>query len=134
VRKYYFILSIGILVLIVPTATYLIILCPQLSERYNTLMASGGIIGTGGLAACAKIPKSFKNSGLLKLAGQSLTILTVMTLVSEFWWQILGLTITIIASFIVFKIMLEVFKNGRRKIRAEKLATEVARSVAETLK
>lgn len=65
-KKYYFILSIGILVLIVPTAIYLIILCPQLSERYNTLMASGGIIGAGGIAACAKIPESFKKLGIVK--------------------------------------------------------------------
>lgn len=127
-------LIIGIVVLIVPTGVYLGFLIPAMSETYNVLMASGGVIGGAGFYGASRIPKEVKYSGLFKLAANSFTILTVITLVQEFVLQLVGLVAVFIVSFIIFIILKGVWKNGSQKLRDDRLATEVARNVVETLK
>lgn len=127
-------LIIGIIILIAPTGVYLGFLIPAMSETYNVLMASGGVIGGAGFYGASRIPKEVKYSGLFKLAANSFTILTVITLVQEFVLQLVGLVAVFIVSFIIFIILKGVWKNGSQKLRDDRLATEVARNVAETLK
>ena len=52
-----FYLIIGVFVLIVPTTIYLCFLVPKLSEAYNVLMASAGVIGGAGMYGASKIPE-----------------------------------------------------------------------------
>lgn len=127
-------LVIGILVLIIPTAIYLCFLIPSLSEEYNILMTSGGIIGSAGLYGSSLIPKNLKHSSLFKLAANSFTILTVITLVQEFILELIGLVSVFILCFIAFTILKEVWKNGRERLKSEKLATEISRSIIENIK
>ena len=53
-------LVIAIAVLVVPTAVYLAFLIPKLTEEYNVLMASGGVIGGAGYYGAQKIPEKIK--------------------------------------------------------------------------
>lgn len=127
-------LIIGIIVLIVPTGVYLGFLIPAMSETYNVLMASSGVIGGAGFYGASIIPKEVKYSSLLKLAANSFTILTLITLVQEFVLQLIGLVSVFIVSFIIFIILKGAWKNGKQRLENERLATEVARNVAETIK
>ena len=127
-------LIIGIIVLIVPTGTYLGFLIPSMSETYNVLMASGGVVGGAGFYGASRIPKEIKYSGLFKLAANSFTTLAIITLVQEFALQLIGLVAVFIISFIIFIILKEAWKNGKQRLKDERLAAEVARNVTETLK
>ena len=124
-------LVIAILILIVPTTVYLCILVPRLSEEYNVLMASGGVVGGAGLYGASKIPDKVKYSGLFKTAANSFTILTVTVLVEEFIIELVGLIAVFVVCFITFKILVEVWKNARRRKENSELAREIARSVNE---
>lgn len=124
-------LVIAILILIIPTTVYLCILVPRLSEEYNVLMASGGVVGGAGLYGASKIPDKVKYSGLFKTAANSFTILTVTVLVEEFIIELVGLIAVFVVCFITFKILVEVWKNARRRKENRELAREIARSVNE---
>lgn len=127
-------LIIGIIILIIPTVIYLCFLIPAMSETYNILMASGGIIGGAGFYGANRIPKDIKFSGLFKLAANSFTILTIITLVQEFALQLVGLVAVFIVSFIVFIILKGAWKNGKQRLESERFAAEAARNVAKTIK
>lgn len=127
-------LIIGIIILIVPTAIYLVFLIPAMSETYNVLMASGGIIGGAGFYGASRIPNEIKYSFLFKLSANSFTTLVVITVVHKFAIQLVGLVAVFIVSFIIFTILKGAWKDGRQRLRDERLATEVARNVAKTLK
>lgn len=127
-------LIIGICVLIIPTVIYLFFLIPELSEEYNTLMASGGIIGGAGLYGASKIPEKVKYSGLFKAATNSFTVLTVTLLVEKFIVKLIGLVAVFVVCFITFKILVEVWKGARRRKENQEFAREVARSINENSK
>lgn len=124
-------LVIAILILVVPTIVYLCVLVPRLSEEYNVLMASGGVVGGAGLYGASKIPDKVKNGGLFKLAANSFTILTVTVIVEEFIIELVGLVAVFVICFITFKILVGVWKNARRRKENRELAREIARSVNE---
>lgn len=119
----------AIAVLIVPVSIYLCILVPKLSDEYNTLMTSGGIIGGAGLYGISKIPESIKYGKFIKTAANSFTLLTVILLVEEFISEIVLLIGLFIVCFIIFKILVEVWKDARRKKENSELAREVARNI-----
>lgn len=127
-------LIIGIIILIVPAAVYLGFLIPKLTAEYNILLASGGVIGSGGIAATSLIPEKAKFGTLYKTASKSFTLLAVITVVQNFLPQILGLIATVLVSYIIFMIMKELWKNGREKRNALYIAKEVARSTTEATK
>lgn len=127
-------LIIGIFILVVPTVIYLCILVPQLSEEYNTLMASGGIIGGAGFYGTFKIPEKVKYSGLFKTASTTFTILIVTLLVEKFIIKLIGLVAVFVVCFITYKILKEVWKNARRRKEKSEFANEVARSIVENSK
>lgn len=127
-------LVIGIAILVIPSAIYLVFLVPQLKEEYNVLMASGGIIGGAGFYASAYIPEKTKYGSLFKTASRSFTALAVITLVREFIMELIGLVAIFIVSFVVFKILVGVWKDARRKLQNKELADEIARSIDETSK
>ena len=127
-------LVIGIFILVAPTVVYLGFLIPQLTEAYNVLMASGGVIGGSGFYAAQRIPKQLKYSGLFKLAANSFTIFIVLTLVNQFLMKIIGLVAVFVVSFIIFQILKGAWQNGRRKKENAELAEEITRSVVETSK
>lgn len=124
-------LVIAIFILVVPTTIYLIFLVPCLTEEYNVLMASSGVIGGSGMTAANYIPESWDKSKLLKLAARSFTILTVITIVEKFIIQLVGLVATFILSYILFKIFVGVWKNARRQKEHRELANEITRNVAK---
>lgn len=124
-------LIIAIAILVIPTTIYLCFLVPKLSEEYNILMSSGGIIGGAGLYGASKIPDKIKYGGLFKTAANSFTILTVTALVEEFITELVGLVAVFVVCFITFKILVEVWKNARRRKENRELAREIARSVNE---
>ena len=124
-------LIIAIFILIVPTAIYLCILIPQLSEEYNVLMTSGGVIGGIGLYGASKIPDKLKYGGLFKTAANSFTMLTVTVLVEEFIIELVGLVAVFVLCFITFKILVEVWRNAIRRKENRELAEEIARSINE---
>lgn len=128
-KKYIWFLVLGIFILIVPTAIYLGFLIPRLSEEYNVLMASGGVIGGSGMYGTTKIPEKTKYSGMYKLASTSFTLLTVITLVEKFIMQIVGVVALFIVCFIAYKIFLEAYRNGRRRYENAELAKEISRSI-----
>lgn len=120
---------IGIAILVIPSVCYLFWLVPQLSEEYNVLMASGGIIGTSGLYLSDKIPDGWNHSKILKFISKGFTMLTFMTLVEKFWTKIVILLVIVIFSVSAYVIFKEVYRNAKRRIENTELATEVARSV-----
>lgn len=124
-------LIIGIFILIIPTLIYLIFLVPKLSEEYNILMASGGVIGGFGFYGTSKIPEKLKYSGLFKLASNSFTLMTVIVIVEKFIIQLIGLVSVFIICYIIFRIFLEVWRNARRKKEQIEIAREVARNIVE---
>lgn len=122
-------LIIGFIILIVPTVIYLCFLIPQMSEEYNILMASGGVISLGGMYGASAIPNKVKFGTLYKTAAKSFTLLTAITLVEKFIMQIIGVICTFIASYIIFIIFKEIWKNARRRKQDIELAKEVAQSI-----
>lgn len=133
-KRYIWFLVIGIIILIVPTGVYLGFLIPKLKEEYIILMASGGVVGGGGYYGVSQIPDKVKYSGLFKLSAKAFTLLTIATLVEQFLGEIIGLIIVAVISYIVFKVLLEVYRERRQEYRNAKLAKEVARSVNEASK
>lgn len=127
-------LIIGIFILIVPATIYLFFLVPRLTEEYKILMASAGIIGGGGMYGAELIPEKMKFASMYKLAGKAFTLLTVTTIVEKFIIQLVGLVATIVVSYIVFYVLKEVWKNARRKLENEQLASKIARSIDEASK
>ena len=127
-------LVIGIVVLIVPTAVYLGFLIPQMKEEYNILLASGGVIGVGGVYGAEMIPEKVKFGALYKTAAKSFTLLTVITLVKDFIHQLIGLAVVLVVSYIIFKIMRSLYKDGKQARANRRLAEEVARNVTEAAK
>ena len=127
-------LIIGIFILVAPTVIYLGFLIPQLTEAYNTLMASGGVIGGAGFYVASKIPKKLKYSGLFKLSANSFTVFIILTLVNQFIMKIIGLAAVFVVSFIIFQILKGAWKNGKRKKENAELAEQITRSVAESSK
>lgn len=127
-------LIIGIFVLIAPTAIYLVFLIPQMSEEYNVLMASGGIIGGAGFYGAHRIPEKVKYSSLFRLAANSFTTMTIITLINQFIMKLIGLAAVFIVCFIIFIILKGAWKNGRRKKENTELAREIARNIAEITK
>lgn len=125
-------LIIGIIILIVPTLIYLCFLIPKLTDEYKILMASGGIIGAGGFYGASAIPEKLKGSGMYKLAANSFTILSIITVVQKFIYQIILLVGLFILCFIIFKIFIEVWKNARRKKENTELAEEIARNIVKS--
>lgn len=128
-RKPILFLILAIVILIVPTIVYLCFLVPQMSERYNILMASGGCVGGLGLYGSSKIPEKVKYSSLFKLAGRSFTLLTVTTLVEEFIIKIIGLIAVLIVSYIIYKILMGVYKDAKQRKQNAELAKEISRSL-----
>ena len=126
-----FYLMIGIFVLIVPTLIYLCFLVPKLSEAYNVLMASAGVVGGAGMYGASKIPEKIKSGSIFKLAANSFSIFVVVTLVQQFIWEIMGLVAVFIVCFIIFKIMVEAWRNARTRKQARETATEVARAITQ---
>ena len=127
-------LIIAIAILVIPTTIYLCVLVPKLSEEYNILMSSGGVIGGVGLYGASKIPDKIKYSGLFKAAANSFTILTVTVLVEEFIVSLVGLIAVFVICFITFKILMEGWKGARRRKENLELASEIARSLNEAFK
>ena len=125
---------IGLAFLLVPTIIYLIFLIPKLSDEYNVLIASGGVIGSSGLYLTEKIPETWHYSKIFKFASKSFTLLTVMTLVEKFYMQILGLLVVVVLSIIIFYIFKGLYSNGKQRNENERLANEVTRSVIEAIK
>ena len=133
-KKYVWFLVVGILVLIVPTAVYLGFLIPEMSDRYVVLMSSGGVIAGAGLYGANAIPDKVKYSSLYKLSARSFTILTVTTLVQEFITKIVFCVAVFIVSYVIFRILLEAYREGKRKQQNSELAKEIARNIDEVIK
>ena len=127
-------LIIGIFILIVPTAIYFGFLASRMQEEYVVLMSSGGIITAGGMYGANAIPEEMKFSGLYKMSARSFTLLSVITIVQKFIYQIIGLAATFIVCFVIFSILKEMWKNGRRRKQSSELAKEVSRNVVESIK
>lgn len=131
-KRYIWFLVSAILVLIVPTVVYLFFLIPKMKEEYIILMASSGVIGSGGMYGASIIPDKVKFSSLFKTSARAFTLLTVVTLVEQFIGQLIGLAVTIILSYIAFKIFMEAYRGGKQKRQNAELAREIARSIDET--
>lgn len=127
-------LIIAISILIIPTTIYLCILVPQLSEEYNVLMASGGVVGGAGLYGASKISDKVKHGSLFKTAANSFTMLTVTVLVEEFIIELVGIVAVFVVCFVIFKILVEVWRNATRRKENGELAREIARNLNETSK
>lgn len=127
-------LVIGIAFLIIPSATYLGFLIPQLREEYIILISSGGVIGGVGMFGTSVIPDQTKFGTLYKTASKSFTLLVVITLVQEFIKQLIGLAAVFAVSYIIFLIFKELWKNGKRAKENRELAEEVARGITEAAK
>lgn len=125
---------LGLFFLIIPTVIYLIFLVPQLSEEYNILMSSAGILGGSGFYASSKIPETFETSGLIKLASKSFTLFVVVSLVEKFIMQILFLCVTIVISYIVYKIFDIIYKKKKKVLEDEQLANKITSSIVENIK
>lgn len=130
-KKYMIFLIIGVVILVVPTAVYLCFLIPKLTERYNTLMASAGVLGGFGYIGASQIPDKFKYSGLFKSAANSFTTMVIIMLIQEFIKEIVLLGFVIVTSVILFCVFKEIYKNGRRREENRELATEIARSISK---
>lgn len=127
-------LVIGIAVLIIPSAIYLGFLIPAMKDEYIVLMASGGAIGGAGMFGTQMIPDKVKYGALFKTASKSFTLLVMITLVQEFMGQLIGLVATFIVSYIIFKIMRGLYKDGKQARQNVRLAKEVARGTLEAAK
>lgn len=130
-KKHYWYIVFGVIILVAPTIVYLCFLIPSLSERYNALMSSGGIIGGAGFYGSSKIPESKRSSGLFKLAANSFTTMIIVLMVEEFIKQIIGLAATVVVSLILFKILMGLYENGKRKREKTEFAEQVARNITQ---
>lgn len=130
-KKYIWILVAAITVLIVPTVIYLCFLIPQMKEEYIVLMSSSGVIGGGGLYGASAIPDKVKYSGLFKMSARAFTLLTVTTLVEKFILQLVGLVATIVVSYVIYKILMEVYRDRKQARQNYDLASKIARSIGE---
>lgn len=127
-------LVFGILFLIVPTAVYLGFLIPKMTEEYNILMASGGIISTLGIYGSNQIPDNIKFSSVYKLAGKSFSLMTASILVEKFYKHIIGLVAIVIVSYIIFLIFKELYKNAKRRKENGELAEEISKKITNSIK
>ena len=127
-------LIIGIVILIVPSVTYLCILIPKMREEYKSLMSSGGVIATGGMYGASLIPEKVKFSALYKASARSFTLMTVIVLVQDFIPQIIGFVATFILSFIIFSFLKELYKEYKEKLKNAEFAKEIARNIIENSK
>ena len=127
-------LFIGIFFLVVPITVYLFYLVPQLTEEYNTLMSSGGIIGGVGYFASCKIPEKWKYSGIFKTASNAFTTLILITIVQEFINKLIVLGFIAIFSVILFLIFKNIYINKKRRKENSELAEEISRNIAENIK
>lgn len=133
-KRYIWILISAIFVLLVPSIIYLCFLIPKMQDEYIILMSSGGVIAGGGFYGASAIPEKVKYSGLFKTSAKAFTLLTVVTLVEKFIVQIIGLVATIVVSYVIFKILLEVYRARREEFRSKELAREIAQSVNDVTK
>lgn len=133
-KKYIWYLVFAIFCLVVPTAVYLCFLIPNMKEEYIMLMSSGGVIGGAGFYAANAIPEKVKFSSLFKTSARSFTVLTITVLVEKFINQLIGLAVTIILSYIAYRILMEVYRDRKRKQQNTELAQEIARSIDATTK
>lgn len=133
-KKYIWILISAIAVLVVPTIIYLCFLIPHMREEYIILMSSGGVIAGGGLYGANAIPEKVKYSGLFKTSARAFTLLIVTTLVEKFIIQLVGLVATIIVSYVIYKILLEVYRGRKQARQNDDLASKIARSIDEASK
>ena len=133
-KKYMWFLVSAILVLIVPTVVYLFFLIPKLEDEYIMLMSSGGVIGGAGMYAANAIPDKVRFSSLFKTSARSFTLLTVTILVEKFINELIGLAVTIILSYIAYKILMEVYHDRKRSQQSSELAQEIARNIDATTK
>ena len=133
-KKYIWFLVSAIFVLVVPTIVYLFFLIPKLEDEYIMLMSSGGVIGGAGMYAANAIPDKVRFSSLFKTSARSFTILTVTILVEKFINELIGLAVTIILSYIAYKILMEVYHDRKRSQQNTELAQEIARNIDATTK
>ena len=133
-KKYIWFLVSAIFVLVVPTVVYLFFLIPKLEDEYIMLMSSGGVIGGAGMYAANAIPDKVRFSSLFKTSARSFTILTVTILVEKFINELIGLAVTIILSYIAYKILMEVYRDRKRSQQSTELAQEIARNIDATTK
>ena len=133
-KKYIWFLVSAIFVLVVPTVVYLFFLIPKLEDEYIMLMSSGGVIGGAGMYAANAIPDKVRFSSLFKTSARSFTILTVTILVEKFINELIGLAVTIILSYIAYKILREVYHDRKRSQQSTELAQEIARNIDATTK
>ena len=133
-KKYIWFLVSAIFVLVVPTVVYLFFLIPKLEDEYIMLMSSGGVIGGAGTYAANAIPDKVRFSSLFKTSARSFTILTVTILVEKFINELIGLAVTIILSYIAYKILMEVYRDRKRSQQSTELAQEIARNIDATTK
>ena len=133
-KKYIWLLVSAIFVLVVPTVVYLFFLIPKLEDEYIMLMSSGGVIGGAGMYAANAIPDKVRFSSLFKTSARSFTILTVTILVEKFINELIGLAVTIILSYIAYKILMEVYHDRKRSQQSTELAQEIARNIDATTK
>lgn len=127
-------LIIGIFILIIPTVVALCIVIPQMQERYVILMSSGGIITGSGMFGASKIPDKVKYSGLYKLSANAFSLMTGILLVKEFIIEILMIATIFIASFIIYKVLKEAWKDGKRKLEIDELAGKISQGVNQSSK
>ena len=133
-KKYIWFLVSAIFVLVVPTVVYLFFLIPKLEDEYIMLMSSGGVIGGAGMYAANAIPDKVRFSSLFKTSARSFTILIVTILVEKFINELIGLAVTIILSYIAYKILMEVYHDRKRSQQSTELAQEIARNIDATTK
>lgn len=130
-KKYILIAIIAYFVLIVPTVIYLCWLIPRLTAEYNTMLASGGMIGGAAFYGASKIPDTIKFSGLFKTASRSYTLLIISILVKEFYIECVALFAIIISCYIVFKILKGMYYDRKRQFENKQLAREISSSLNE---
>lgn len=127
-------LIIGIAILVLPTTIYLFWLIPKMSQEYNALMASGGVITGAGLYGANAIPEKLRYAGLFKTATKSFSIAVTVYLIQDFVTELVVLFVIFLASYIIFYILREVYRNGRQIYREKRLSSEIARSLNEHIK
>ena len=127
-------LIIGITILVIPTTIYLAFLIPKLTVECRILTASAGVIGSGGLYGSSLIPENHSFSKLYKLACRSYTLLVIITIIEKFVKELIILLTIMVTSYIIFYIFKELWKNARRKINDEQLASQIARNLNENSK
>lgn len=128
------VLIIAFIILTVPITIYLCFLIPQLSEEYNILMASGGIVGGAGYYGASKIPANMKNAGIFKLASNAFTTMIIIVLVEKFIIQIIGAVAVFLVSLIIYKILKGVYKNAKRRKENAELSAEITRNIVKNIK